>query len=143
MYRIKDKFGFFILTTIFLSLAGTMLCETIVYSSKTLRESYLGNSFPILMKFHLFSLFFSGIPAAVFLLFLFSGLIVKPDVLPSYLKCWVPSISVIRWTLQVYRNFSKKYQPLIYFILCRLRSSISLKTQVVKRLVIHPIVVSS
>ena len=59
-----------------------MLVETIVYTLPDLRTAY------------------GSVLSVALLLFVFSGLIFKPDILPSYLSPWVPSISIIRWYAQ-------------------------------------------
>jgi hypothetical protein len=40
------------------------------------------------------------IPAVGFILFFFSGLIIKPSTLPEWTQPWIPSVSIIRWAMQ-------------------------------------------
>lgn len=74
--------GFFILCTMFSVLAGTMMSEAIVYIVPDIRSAYL------------------VIPALCFVQFAFSGLFLKPVLLPRWMAPWAPSISVIRWAMQ-------------------------------------------
>ena len=43
---------------------------------------------------------YSVIPGVSFLLFFFSGIMLKPSTLPNWLQPWLPSVSIIRWTMQ-------------------------------------------
>lgn len=43
---------------------------------------------------------YSLIPFIGYMMFFFCGLIVKPSTLPAWAGPWVPSVSVIRWTMQ-------------------------------------------
>ena len=44
--------------------------------------------------------FYGLIPGFGFLLFFFSGLMVKPNTLPVWTRPWLPSFSIIRWAMQ-------------------------------------------
>lgn len=74
--------GFFILCTIFATIGGTMMSEAVVYIVPDIRSAYL------------------LIPALSFVQFAFSGLFLKPSLLPEWLAPWAPSISIIRWCMQ-------------------------------------------
>ena len=74
--------SFYYSITIVLILATTMMAEAVIYVVPGVREAYI------------------AIPAVSFSQFLFSGLMLKPCLLPQWLAPWIPSISVIRWTLQ-------------------------------------------
>ena len=65
-----------------LILAVTMMAEAVIYIVPSVREAYI------------------AIPAVSFSQFLFSGLMLKPCLLPRWMAPWIPSISIIRWTLQ-------------------------------------------
>ena len=41
-----------------------------------------------------------AVPGVSFLLFFFSGMLVKPSTLPRWCAPWMPSISTIRWYMQ-------------------------------------------
>jgi len=77
-----DIQGYFILVTIFTTIASTMMVELIIYVAPSIRAAYL------------------LVPAVSFLQFQFSGLFLKPVLLPTWMQSWAPSISLIRWTLQ-------------------------------------------
>jgi len=78
----EDIQGYFILVTIFTTIASTMMVELIIYVAPSIRAAYL------------------LVPAVSFLQFQFSGLFLKPVLLPAWMQPWAPSISLIRWTLQ-------------------------------------------
>lgn len=78
-----DIFGYFIVSIMFTVLSGLMLCEALIAVSSTPREVYVS---------------YSGVVAVQFL---FSGLLIKSSTMPDWLSPWVPSISVIRWAMQV------------------------------------------
>ena len=59
-----------------------MLVETLVLLLPDIRSAY------------------GVIPGVSFMLFFFSGLIIKPSTLPNWLQAWLPSVSIIRWTMQ-------------------------------------------
>lgn len=59
-----------------------MMSEAVVYLVPDIRTAYL------------------VIPALCFVQFAFSGLFLKPILLPRWLAPWAPSISVIRWAMQ-------------------------------------------
>lgn len=44
--------------------------------------------------------FYAMIPGFGFLLFFFSGLMVKASTLPEWTRAWLPSFSIIRWAMQ-------------------------------------------
>jgi hypothetical protein len=44
--------------------------------------------------------FYSSIPAMGFVLFFFSGLMIRSDTLPEWTQSWLPSVSIIRWSMQ-------------------------------------------
>ena len=77
-----DIQGYFLLVTVLTSIASTMMVEFIIYIVPSIRAAYL------------------LVPAVSFLQFQFSGLFLKPILLPTWMKSWAPSISLIRWTLQ-------------------------------------------
>jgi hypothetical protein len=88
-----DIFGFAILSFMFLILASVMLSECIVVGASDKRNCY------------------TSIPGVAFLNFLLSGLFIKPQSLPDWMKPWAPSVSMIRWNFQaqfinVYENSS-------------------------------------
>ena len=86
---ITGTFGFIILCFIFVVLAGTMLSEIAVTLSDSLEAAYIA----------------IGVVAG--LEFLTSGLIVKAGSFPHWLKCWIPSMSMLRWIMQA--GFIKVY----------------------------------
>jgi hypothetical protein len=43
---------------------------------------------------------YTAIPSLGFLLFFFSGIVIKPSTLPDWLAHWLPSISMVRWLTQ-------------------------------------------
>ena len=89
----EDESGlmmFFVLCTIFATLGGTALSEAVVFLVPTVRSAYL------------------IIPAVSFVQFAFSGLFLKPSLLPDWMAPWAPSISIIRWTLQA--EFINQFQ---------------------------------
>ena len=84
-----DTFGFMILCFIFVVLAGTMVSEIAVIMSDSLEAAYIA----------------IGVVAA--LQFLASGLILKAGSFPTWLRPWVPSLSMLRWIMQA--GFIKVY----------------------------------
>jgi hypothetical protein len=62
--------------------SATIMSETIIYAVPDIRTAY------------------QMIPAISFIQFMFSGLFLKPVLLPRWVASWAPSISIIRWTLQ-------------------------------------------
>jgi len=78
----KEYLGYFLLQVIIAVLAGATLTELITYSTGSIRSVYL------------------ALPAVSTVFFFFSGLPVKPDTLPHWIRPWGPSISVIRWAAQ-------------------------------------------
>jgi hypothetical protein len=76
------SFGFFILGTWISFISSTYLVTAIVYTLPDVRSAY------------------SVIPAVGFLLFFFSGIIIKPSTLPGWLAPWLPSVSLVRWLTQ-------------------------------------------
>ena len=68
--------------TIATTIASTMVVEFVIYIAPTIRAAYLMS------------------PAISFLQFQFSGLFLKPTLLPYWLQPWAPSVSLFRWTLQ-------------------------------------------
>eukprot|EP00602_Paraphysomonas_sp_CaronLab_P009688 CAMPEP_0185022730 /NCGR_PEP_ID=MMETSP1103-20130426/5431_1 /TAXON_ID=36769 /ORGANISM="Paraphysomonas bandaiensis, Strain Caron Lab Isolate" /LENGTH=1307 /DNA_ID=CAMNT_0027554945 /DNA_START=376 /DNA_END=4299 /DNA_ORIENTATION=+ len=74
--------GFYYLNNWIMSIVSTQLVETIVYILPDVRSAY------------------RIVPAVGFLLFYFSGIMVKPSVLPEWLQPWLPSVSIIRWLTQ-------------------------------------------
>jgi ABC-type multidrug transport system ATPase subunit len=77
-----DTKTFFIFMTIATTIASTMVVEFVIYIAPTIRAAYLMS------------------PAISFLQFQFSGLFLKPTLLPYWLQPWAPSVSLFRWTLQ-------------------------------------------
>lgn len=73
---------YFYMMIVLITLGCTMLVETVVSTLPDLRTAYGSLTFIALI------------------LFVFSGLIFKPDIYPSYLAPWLPSISIIRWFAQ-------------------------------------------
>ena len=63
-------------------LAGVLICECFIYTLPDVRTAY------------------GVIPGIGTLLFMFSGLVYKPGLLPSWLAPWLPSVSIIRWYAQ-------------------------------------------
>lgn len=43
---------------------------------------------------------YTAIPALGFMLFFFSGIVIKPSTLPDWLASWLPSVSLVRWMTQ-------------------------------------------
>lgn len=64
---------------VLVTIAFTMLVQIVVSTLPDLRTSY------------------GSLLSIAFLLFIFSGLIFKPAILPYYLGPWLPSVSIIRW----------------------------------------------
>jgi len=73
---------YFYLMTWLSAMTATFLVETIVHILPDIRHAY------------------SFIPGMSIMLFLFSGMIFKPDTLPNWMQPWLPSVSVIRWMAQ-------------------------------------------
>ena len=71
-------------------IGGTCMSEAVVYFVPSVRSAYL------------------AIPALSFVQFAFSGLFLKPSLLPAWLAPWTPSISIIRWTMQA--DFINQFQ---------------------------------
>ena len=90
-----DTRGYFLLVTMVTSVASTMMVELIIYVVNSIRDAYL------------------LVPAISFLQFQFSGLFLKPILLPTWMKAWAPSISLIRWTLQ--GSFLNQFQGSVLF----------------------------
>ena len=88
MLKLKDDTAYNEITSYYYScmvtliLAATMMAEAVIYIVPSVREAYI------------------LIPAVSFSQFLFGGLMLKPCLLPRWLAPWIPSISIIRWTLQ-------------------------------------------
>ena len=74
--------GYFILIIMIAMVSATIMSETIIYAVPDIRTAY------------------QMIPAICFIQFMFSGLFLKPVLLPRWVASWAPSISIIRWTLQ-------------------------------------------
>ena len=74
--------GYYYATTVILVLGTTMLAEAVIYIAPSLRAAYI------------------IIPAVSFIQFSFSGLMLKPCLLPSWVAPWAPSTSMLRWVLQ-------------------------------------------
>ena len=64
------------------TLGFTMLVETVVSTLPDLRSAY------------------GSVLSIALVLFMFSGLIFKPEILAWYLAPWLPSVSIIRWFAQ-------------------------------------------
>ena len=77
-----DTQGYYILMSIFTTMASTMMVEFIIYIAPSIRAAYL------------------MVPAVSFVQFMFCGLFLKPSLLPEWMQPWAPSISLFRWTLQ-------------------------------------------
>ncbi len=60
---------------------------------------------------HVRSLYYA-IPSTAALLFFFSGMLVKPDTLPSWTQAWMPSVSIMRWYIQSAVVNESEYGPL-------------------------------
>lgn len=73
---------FFLLAVVVHTYAAAAISELLVNTSADLRTAY------------------TVIPAFAFLLFLCSSLMVKPSTYPELFKPWLPSISIVRWTMQ-------------------------------------------
>lgn len=80
--RSPQYFLFFILSETLMMLSGLAMCELVIYSSGPIRDAY------------------TGVPAAAFFQFLFSGLFLKPQSFPVWMKGWMPAFSFIRWNMQ-------------------------------------------
>lgn len=78
----EDLRLYYYITTVVLVLATTMLAEAVIYLVPNLRAAYI------------------LIPALSFIQFSFSGLMLKPCLLPTWVAPWAPSSSVLRWVLQ-------------------------------------------
>jgi len=78
-----DTFNFFLFNYVVSNLAAFALCEAVILAmSSHLREVYL------------------TLPMMIFVQFYMSSIPVKPSTLPSWMKPWAPSISLIRWGSQ-------------------------------------------
>jgi hypothetical protein len=73
---------YFYVCTVIMFMLSTQLVETIVYVLPDIRTAY------------------RLVPAVGFLLFYFSGIPVRPDLLPRWAAPWLPSVSMIRWLTQ-------------------------------------------
>ena len=63
-------------------LCGTVLVQTLCLFLPDVRAAY------------------GAVPAVGFMLFYFSGLMVKSSTYPDWLGPWLPSVSIIRWAMQ-------------------------------------------
>jgi ABC-type multidrug transport system ATPase subunit len=73
---------YFIYCNVLSVMAGTSLAEMIIVGAPSMRAAYI------------------SVPVVSFIQFLFSGLMLKPCLLPRWIAAWAPSVSIIRWTLQ-------------------------------------------
>ena len=78
----EDLRLYYYITTVVLVLGTTMLAEAVIYLVPSLRAAYI------------------LIPGLSFIQFSFSGLMLKPCLLPSWVAPWAPSSSMLRWVLQ-------------------------------------------
>ena len=78
----QDLRLYYYITTVVLVLGTTMLAEAVIYLVPSLRAAYI------------------IIPAVSFVQFSFSGLMLKPCLMPSWVAPWAPSSSMLRWVLQ-------------------------------------------
>ena len=81
-YQGGERGLYFYTMVVLITLGFTMLVETVVSNLPDLRSSY------------------GSVLSIALVLFIFSGLIFKPDILPWYLSPWLPSVSIIRWFAQ-------------------------------------------
>jgi hypothetical protein len=77
-----DYEAFYYLNMLCFQIASTLLSLIFIIQAKDIRSIYY------------------SIPASAFLLFFFSGMLVKPSTLPEWCASWMPSISVMRWFMQ-------------------------------------------
>ena len=77
-----DTQFYFIYCNVVSIVAGTSLAEMIIVGAPSIRAAYI------------------SVPMVSFVQFLFSGLMLKPCLLPRWMAPWAPSVSIIRWTLQ-------------------------------------------
>ncbi len=77
-----DRESFYYLNMFGFQMASSVLCYFFVIQATEVRSIYY------------------AIPGTAFLLFLFSGMLVKPSTLPRWCAPWMPSISAIRWFMQ-------------------------------------------
>lgn len=77
-----EEGGFYFLATWISFIMGTILVMSFVYTLPNIRSAY------------------STVPAVAFLLFFFSGIVIKPSTLPRWLAPWLPSVSMVRWLTQ-------------------------------------------
>jgi len=78
----SDRYEFYLLIVSTLCVIGGILTEIVVFTAPTIRLAYV------------------NFPVVVFFLFYFSSIPVKPSTYVYWMKSWVPSVSVFRWTLQ-------------------------------------------
>ena len=78
----SDRYEFYLLIVATLCVISGILSEIVVYTSSTIRQAYV------------------NFPVALFLLFYFSSIPVKPSTYVYWMRSWVPSVSVFRWTIQ-------------------------------------------
>ncbi len=74
----------------FLVLCSTILTEIVIFVAPDKRACYL------------------GITGLSFINFVFSGLFIKAQSLPVWMRSWVPVLSIIRWNMQA--NFINNYE---------------------------------
>lgn len=82
-YVFPDTAGFYLQITMLVVLAAATIGESIISLSPDKDRSFYGT-----------------IPGFGFLLFFFSGLMVKSSTLPEWTRPWLPSFSIIRWAMQ-------------------------------------------
>ena len=78
----SNAINFYYISFLAIVLSGTQMVSTVAYLLKDVRQAY------------------SAIPGLCFLLFVFSGLVFKPQTLPRWMAPWLPSMSIIRWAAQ-------------------------------------------
>lgn len=73
---------FYLLALVMHTVVASTISEVLVYNSADLRTAY------------------TVLPGFAFLLFLTSSLMIKPSTYPAFFQSWLPSVSIVRWTMQ-------------------------------------------
>ena len=74
--------GFYLVALVTHTVVASTISEVLVYNSPDLRTAY------------------TVLPGFAFLLFLTSSLMIKPSTYPEFFQSWLPSVSIVRWTMQ-------------------------------------------
>jgi hypothetical protein len=74
--------AFYLLTLLVHTYVSATISELLIYNSADLRTAY------------------TILPGFAFLLFLTSSLMIKPSTYPEFFQPWLPSVSIVRWTMQ-------------------------------------------